>query len=254
MTARILTALFGACLAATPLAAQDLRVATEGAYPPFNSVDASGQIVGFDVDIANALCAEAGFTCTIVTQEWDGLIPGLLAEQYDVIIASMTITEARREVVDFTDHYYRTPTRFVAAVDAGLEISPEGMAGRVIGVQSGTVFEAWLRETFTQSDIRPYPSAEEHNADLVAGRVDAVVGDSVAFVGSFFTLPDSEGFEFVGPEYTDTALVGDGIGIALRQDDDEIRERLNAAIATIRDNGTYAEINARYFDFDIYGE
>lgn len=241
-------------LFAAPVAAEPLRVATEGAYPPFNSVNANGEIVGFDVDITNALCAEAGFECSIVTQEWDGLIPGLLANQYDVIIASMTITDERREIVDFTDHYYRTPTRFVAAEDAGLTISPEGMAGKVIGVQSGTVFEAWLQENFTDSDIRAYPSAEEHNADLISGRVDAVVGDSVAFAGGFFTTDEAAGFAFVGPEYTDRALVGDGIGIAVRKGEDDVRDRLSAAIAAIRANGTYQEINGQYFDFDIYGE
>jgi len=242
-----------ASLLAAPAAAETVRIATEGAYPPFNSVNDEGEPVGFDVDIANALCAAAELECTIMTQEWDGIIPGLLAERYDVIVASMTITEERREIVNFTNSYYRAPARFVAAKGSDLVFTNEGMAGKVIGLQSGTVFEQWAIDTFPDAEVRAYPSTEEHNADLVAGRVDVVLADSLGLLGGFLDSEEGADFEFVGEPLMDAALVGDGSGIAVRKGEDELLEKLNTAIEEIRANGTYAEINANYFSIDIFG-
>ncbi|MEO1200621.1 MAG: transporter substrate-binding domain-containing protein, partial [Pseudomonadota bacterium] len=148
----------------------------------------------------------------------------------------------------------RSPVRFVAAKDSDLDVSPEGLAGKIIGVQAGTVYEPWLSDNYTESEIRAYPTVDEHNADLLSGRIDLIIGDALALLGGFLETDDGEAYEFVGPDLTDPALVGDGIGIAVRQGEDELREALNTAIATIRENGTYAEINARYFAIDIYGE
>ena len=122
-----------------------LRIATEGAYPPFNAIDKDGNLVGFDVDIANALCDHMHASCTIEAQAWDGIIPGLLDRKYDAIVASMSITEKRREQVNFTDKYYSTSARFVAKKEAKIEISDAGLAGKRVGVQRATVYEAYLR-------------------------------------------------------------------------------------------------------------
>ena len=119
----------GQAWAAGECAGMKVVVGTEGAYPPFNMIDSDGNLVGFDVDISNALCDEAGMTCSFVTQDWDGIIPGLQAKKYDAIIASMSITPKRMEVVDFTSKYYNTPAKFIAAKGAGLDVSPEGLAG-----------------------------------------------------------------------------------------------------------------------------
>lgn len=231
----------------------DVRVGTEGAYPPFNYIDDAGNLVGFDIDISNALCSTAGLNCTFVTQDWDGIIPGLQAKKYDAIIASMSITPKRQEVVDFTGKYYNTPAKFVAAKGANFDISPEGLAGKVVGVQRATIHEDFLRAKFPKVEVRNYGTQEEANADLEAGRVDLVMADSVALLDGFLETEAGEGFEFVGPDYNDPKFHGEGAGIAVRKGEDKLRGCLNDAIQTIRANGTYQEINAKYFDFDVYG-
>lgn len=243
----------GCVLAASSAYSQTLKVAVEGAYPPFSYMGTNGQAAGFDVDIATALCSEAELDCTIIAQEWDGLIPGLNAKKFDAIVASMTITEERRQVVDFTDSYYRSPVRFMAAKGAELDFEKGGLKNKVIGVQTGTVYDQYLEEIYPDATIRYYPSTEEHNADLISGRVDLVVTDALALLGDFLQTPEGADYELTGPEMTDRRIVGDGIGIAVRKGDDGLREKLNLAIAKIRENGTYAQINAQYFPIDIYG-
>lgn len=237
-----------------------VRIGTEGAYPPFNYIDAEGNLVGFDIDIANALCDAAEFQCEFVVQDWDGIIPGLLARRYDAIIASMSITEERKEVVDFTDKYYATPAKFVKADDRDLEIpeeiaeANETLSDMTIGVQRATVHENFLRDNFTDADIRVYATQDEANLDLVNGRVDLVMADSVVLLEGFLETEEGEGYSFVGPDYIEEQWHGEGIGIAVRKGEDDLREALNAAIQEIREDGTYQEINAKYFDFDVYGD
>ena len=126
-TAIIATAALG--LLSSGVSAQTVRIGTEGAYPPFNSIDSSGNLIGFDIDIANALCEAAKISCEFVVQDWDGMIPGLLAKKYDAIIASMSITEERKKKVDFTGKYYNTPAKFVAPVGKNYDVTPEGLTG-----------------------------------------------------------------------------------------------------------------------------
>ena len=145
-----------------------LRIATEGAYPPFNAIDKDGNLVGFDVDIANALCDHMNASCTIEAQAWDGIIPGLLDRKYDAIVASMSITEKRREQVNFTDKYYSSSARFVAKKGAKIEISDAGLAGKRVGVQRATVYEAYLRAKFPHAVPVLYDTQENANADIAA--------------------------------------------------------------------------------------
>ena len=233
---------------------QTVRIGTEGAYPPFNAIDSNGNLVGFDVDIAKALCKAAHFKCEFVVQDWDGIIPGLLAKKYDAIIASMSITEERKKKVDFTGKYYNTPAKFVAPVGSGYTVTPEGLAGKSVAVQRATTHENFLRDNFPGLDIRVYATQDEANADLASGRVDLGHADSVALMDGFLNTDMGKGFEFIGPDYNVPEWHGVGAGIAIRKGDDDLRMALDKAIDTIRANGTYAKINGMYFDFDVYGD
>ena len=234
-------------LAATPtFAAEKLRIATTGGYPPFNYVDDAGDISGFDVDIARALCTQLGTECEIVLEEWERLIPELRAGSFDAIAASMSITEKRRELVSFTDRYYSNVVRFVTRKGSGSD--PADAAGKTIGAASATIASDWLEENLAgTATIRLYTGQEELHRDLVAGRLDAMFGDGL---GSYAWLqgPEGAGFEFVGEGYR----LDEGIGIAVRHEDVSLLQRLNGALEAILENGTYERINARYFPFSIH--
>jgi len=232
-----------------------IRIGTEGAYPPFNYVDKNGELQGFDVDIAKALCKAAGVECTFVMQDWDGMIPGLLAKKFDAIIASMSITEERLQKVDFTNKYYLTPAKFACKKGAGFEITPEGLKGKTVGVQRGTIHDNFVRDKFGKAmDIKSYATLDEANMDLVSGRIDLIFADSVAISDGLLNTEKGKDFEFVGPGFTDKKWFGEGIGIAVRKGDKELVDLLNKAIVTIRANGEYQKVNAKHFAFDVYGD
>ena len=231
-----------------------IRIGVEGAYPPFSEVGPDGKLKGFDIDIALALCAEMKAECTLVQQEWDGIIPALQSRKFDAIIASMAITEERLKVVNFTAKYYNTPSRLVAKAGAKLEASAAGLKGKRIGVQRSTIQDRFVTATFTQSEIVRYAKADEVYLDLAAGRVDAVFSDTLAVDGGFLKKPQGKGFAFFGPSYDDPKFFGTGSGIAVRKADTALQAKFNAAIAAIRANGVYKKINDRYFDFDVYGK
>lgn len=252
----VITALLAVGLiAGAAEAGQKVKIGTEGAYPPFNAVDKDGKLVGFDIDIANALCAAADFECEFVVQDWDGIIPGLIAKKYDAIVASMSITEERKQKVDFTKKYYNTPAKFVARKGMNLEITKEGLKGKVIAVQRATIHENFLRDNFGDVvTVNSYATQDEAYLDLVSGRADAGIADSVAILDGFLNTEQGKDFQFYGPDFNDPKWFGEGVGIAVRKGDDALREKLNAAIEQIRSDGTYEKINAKYFDFDVYGE
>ncbi|MFW6011453.1 MAG: ABC transporter substrate-binding protein [Desulfosalsimonas sp.] len=237
-------------------AAEDtVKIGTEGAYPPFNYTDKDGNLQGFDIEIAEALCEAADMECEFVTQSWEGMIPALLAKKYDAIIASMSITEERKKRVDFTDKYYQTPARFVKHKDDDIEISKEGLKGKTVGVQRATVSANFINDNFGDiMKVRSYATQEEANMDMTSGRLDLLFADAVVLQEGFLDTEPGEEYEFVGPGYTDEEWFGEGIGIAVRKGDDELREAFNKAIKQIRKDGTYQEINDKYFDFDVYGD
>jgi arginine/ornithine transport system substrate-binding protein len=231
-----------------------VRIGVEGAYPPFSSIAPDGKIIGFDIDIANALCEEMKVECTLVTQDWDGLIPGLLAKKYDAIVASMSITEERLKTVNFTKKYYQTPVRFVTKKGAGIEITKEGLTGKKIAVQRATTHDGFLTDNFGDVvEVVRYGTLDEAKLDLVAGRVDLLFGDTVALNDGLLKTDQGKDFEFIGPPYSDPKWFGEGVGIAIRKSDTDLQEKLNAAIDAIRANGVWDKLAAKYFDFDIYG-
>ena len=232
--------------AGSAAAADKIRIGTEGAYPPFNQIDASGNVIGFDVDIAKALCEKMQSDCVIVTQDWDGIIPGLLAKKYDAIVASMSITDERKKAVAFTDPYYSNSLRFVAK--KGSDIDPANLKGKTIGAQRATISGSYLEDNLKNVvDIKLYDTQENAYLDLGADRVDAVLADMLVNY-EWLKSDEGQGFEFKG----EAVDVDDRIGIALRKDDTELVKRFNEALAAIRADGTYDNINAKYFPFSIY--
>lgn len=229
---------------------QTLRIATEGAYPPFNFVDAKGELQGFDVEIAKALCTEMKVECTISAQAWDGIIPGLNAGQYDAIVASMSITPARLEAVNFTKPYYQAGAVLVAPKASDLAPTAESLAGKSLGVQRASTYAALIDARFPKADVRLYDKVENHNLDLVTGRIDGVVAQRIA-MSKWLESDDGAAFEIKGEAMLDPEILGLGAGIAVRKDDADLLARLDAALATIKANGVYDEINDRFFPFSM---
>lgn len=252
MTKQILAALLGVALTAAA-SAETLRVGLEAAYEPFAYKNEQGELVGFDVEIAEALCAQMDVTCEFVEQDWKGIIPALNTRKYDAIISSMSITEERMKAVDFTQKYYQTPSVLVARADSGIDGAPASLSGKRIGVLKASTQERYALKAYSGAEVVAYDSTQQVYLDLVAGRLDATVADSVEVSVGFLGKPEGEGFAFVGGPIKDDAIFGAGAGIAVRKGEQALRERLDRAIEAIRTNGTYAAINARYFDFDIYG-
>ena len=221
-----------------------LRIATEGAYPPFNSVDANGKLIGFDVDIAMALCKEMKANCELVAQDWDGIIPALVANKYDAIIASMSITDERKQTIDFTNKYY---SNYLAIIgEKGKVTGANDLAGRAVGAQRSTLASQWAEDNLTgKADVKLYDTQTAAYADLSAGRLDAMVSD---IYPAMDWLKDNGGYELSGSAID----INDQIGIGIRQRESDLKAAFNKAIDAIRANGTYAKINAKYFSADIY--
>ncbi len=233
---------------------EKVRIGVEGAFPPFSIVDQEGNLQGFDIDIARALCEAMQVECTLVQSDWDGIIPGLLARKYDAIIASMSITEERKKKVGFTNKYYHTPAKFVAKKGTDIELSKEGLQGKTVGVLRASIFDSYITDNFEDTiAIKRYGSQDEAYLDLVSGRLNLVLGDSVAIKEGFLSTDQGANFAFIGPDLYDPRWFGVGAGIAVRKNDDELREMFNEAIDKIRANGTYQKIKDKYFDFDVYG-
>jgi polar amino acid transport system substrate-binding protein/arginine/ornithine transport system substrate-binding protein len=238
-----------------PAAAGDeLRIGVEGAYPPFSWKEADGSLKGFDIDIAFAICERMDRECALVEQDWDGMIPALLARKYDAIVASMSITEERKKRVDFSTKYYNTPAWFVAAEGSTLDISPAGLAEKAVGVQRGTTHQCFMEKIFPDADLRLYATQEEVFLDLAARRLDAQFSDSLQADEGFLKTDAGKGFAFIGGPQYDLECHGEGAGIAVRKGQDELLAAFNAAIMALREDGTYESINAKYFEMDVFGD
>jgi arginine/ornithine transport system substrate-binding protein len=230
-----------------------VRFGIEGAYPPFSWTEADGSLKGFDVDMANALCEEMQVKCKIVPQDWDGIIPSLLARKYDAIIAAMSITEERKKKIDFTGKYALIPNKFIAKKGAGLDF--DNLDGVKIGVQRATTHDKYITDNYGDKvDIVRYGSFDEAYLDLANGRIAAVLGDASALEEGVLNKPGGEAYEFAGPSLTDPKWFGEGMGIAVRKQDKDLTKKLDAAIDALRASGEYQKIAAKYFNYDVYGE
>lgn len=229
-----------------------LRVATEGTYKPWSFKDASGDLQGFDVDISNALCNEMKVKCDIMAQSWDGIIPGLQAERYDAIIASMSTNPERRKKVLFTNKYKNTTTKFIALKGKFVEVNPTDLIGKKIGVQRGSSQHQWLLDQGygKASDIVLYDNTRQPELDLISGRVDLILGNKETEASDFMTRPEAKNYEFVGPDFRG-GILGEGNAIAVRLDDQQLCDKLNAALAAIIASGEYEKISKKYFSFPL---
>ena len=229
-----------------------LGVAAEP-YPPFAEKDAAGVWKGWEIEIGDALCAAMNEKCTWVEVAWDGIIPALTSKKIDAIISSMSITEERMKTISFSDKYYNTPAVIVATKDSSIDGTPDSVKGKIVGVQVSTIHANFVDKHFgdTVASVKTYQTFDEHNQDLVAGRVDAVVGDSLAMQP--FLTSDAGACCAIKGELTDVEVFGPGVGAGIRKEDNDLREKFNAAITKIREDGTFDAISKKYFDFDIYG-
>ena len=253
---------------------QTIRIGTEGAYPPWNNLNSAGELEGAEIDFGNEACKRMGVTCEWVTQDWDGIIPALLQGKYDIIIAGMSITEERKEKVNFTTGYMTDGARFAVLKDSGLaDLNIAGMSkvnlnnaggkeqaaigqliaamdGKTVCVQSSTIHQNFLEKHMSGAvDVKLYQAVDDHNLDLAAGRCDAVLAD----VGSIIDFMESDGgvdVAFTGPTFSG-GVFGDGVGGAVRKEDSEILDMWNTAISEMSKDGTTAEITKEWFGRDI---
>lgn len=238
----LITALLTPAFAEMP---KKIRIATEGAYPPFNYKSADGKLGGFDVDIAKALCAQMKVECEIIAQDWDGIIPGLVKKKYDAIVASMSITDERKKTVDFSEKYYSNHLRILAKKGSGIK-GVDDLNTKAVGAQRSTVASQWLEDKLSKKvKVKLYDTQTAAYSDLLAGRLTAIVSDVYP---AFDWLKKQKDYEFVGQKIE----INDLIGIAVRKDSAELKEAFSAAIKSLRDSGEYKKINEKYFPFDIY--
>jgi polar amino acid transport system substrate-binding protein len=240
-----------AAVEGTRSAWRTVRIASEGARPPYNYLD-HNKLAGFEIDLARDLCARMKVSCSFTAQDWDGLIPGLLAHHYDAIMAAMEITDEARKKIAFTKPYIRMPSAFMTSKQhATLDTTPAGLVGRTIGVEAGGTHEAYVEDVYKQSEIRPYATLEEAILDLAEGRLDAIIGDKDALADYMKKRKEARCCVLAADVPRDPAYFGDGIGIGLRNEDKTLKAMFEKALDSCMADGTFAKIRAKYFDFNI---
>ena len=224
------------------------------AYTPFTSTDSSGKWVGWEIEIGQAICAEAKLDCELTPVAWDGIIESLNTKKIDLIIGSMNSTPERAKQIDFSDKYYENNAFIVAPKKASFTSKTADLAGKTIGVQISTTFSAYAEAHYkANSKLKIYQTQDEELQDLIAGRIDAVVSDGVS-LGDWLKGAGKDCCELKGPVEPDPATLGTGISVGIRKGDTEMMTKINNAIKAIRANGTYKTISDKYnFGFDIYG-
>jgi polar amino acid transport system substrate-binding protein len=230
---------------------KEIRIGTEGDYPPFNALNAKKELEGFEIDYANALCEKMKVKCSWVVQDWDGIIPALLAGKYDVIVAGMNATEERAKRVDFSSVYTKTPISMIANKSVtSTDISPAALKGKAIGAQGSTIHANFLEKHYKDSTIRLYPKQTDVNLDLLNGRIDYIVADRLA-LQDFLNTQGKDCCKLVADVARDPAIHGPGVGMAVRKEDGALKEMWNKAIAESLADGTHARIAAKWFAFPI---
>ena len=237
-------------------AAQQVRVGFAAEpYPPFTSPDASGNWEGWEVDFTKAICAEAKLDCGITPVAWDGILPALTTSKIDVSVGSMSITPERQQTIDFSDKYYNSLPGVIGPKDVKFEPTPEALAGKTLGVQVATIHQVYANKYFAPAGVtvKEYQTQDEANNDLASGRIDAVQADSVAMLEFLKSEQGTACCDMKGMVKDDPEVLGLGVGVGLRKGETELKDKINAAIKAIRENGVYDEFSKKYFDFDIYG-
>ncbi len=230
-----------------------VRFMTEDDYPPFNFKGPNGQVTGFNVDLARALCAELSLTCTIQVRRFNTLLDALDKNLGDAVIASIAITPQNRERADFTDRYYRTPARFVARKEVLLDqITPEALAGRKVAVVAGSAHEAYLRDFFPEMTIRSYPNIETALAALRRAETDLFFGDGITIAFWLNGAGSQNCCVFRGGPFTESHYFGEGVGIAVKRGNETLRRALNYGLFRLWEKGTYADLYLRYFPISFY--
>src|SRR5919112_265894 len=266
--------LLASALALGGAAAQEktVKIATEGAYAPWNFTGAGGKLEGFEIDLANDLCARMKVKCEIVAQDWDGIIPALNAKKYDAIMAGMNATDERKKVIDFSRPYASSPNGFLVAknsplakmpgtgqafslstqqadAEKAIEAAKTVLKGKTVGVQGSTTHSAYAEKYLKgTAELREYKTTEAHDLDLAAGRIDAVLADATALNGTL-EKPEFKDYVLVGPSITG-GLLGPGVGVGLRQGETALKQQFNDAIAAAKADGTLKKLSEKWFKID----
>ncbi|KRG35167.1 ABC transporter substrate-binding protein [Psychrobacter sp. P11F6] len=219
-----------------------LRIGTEGAYAPFNYTNADGTLGGFDVDIANAICADMKVTCEITAQDWDGIIPGLKAGKYDAIVAAMSVTPEREQQVSFTEPYFSNTLVFLAKKDSSFDPSnSDDINAHSIAAQRSTISSQWLEKVYPNADMKLYDTLSNAFLDLGSNRVDAMVSDKLPALEWLGSTSGSQ-YALKGQEID----INDNFAIAVRPGD-ALQAKINKSLVNIKADGTYDKINQKYF-------
>ena len=232
--------------AAAETTSEILRIGTEGAYAPFNYTNADGSLGGFDIEIANALCADMQVTCEIIAQDWDGIIPGLKAGKYDAIVAAMSITPERAQQVSFTDPYFSNTLVFLAKQGSTFDPSNDNnINSKSIAAQRSTISSEWLEKTYPAANMQLYDTLSNAFLDLGSGRVEAMISDKLPAI-EWLSSASGNNYVLKGDEID----IDDNFAIAVRPED-ELLAKINTSLANIKANGTYEAINQKYFALPV---
>ncbi|MGI9416010.1 MAG: transporter substrate-binding domain-containing protein [Hyphomicrobiales bacterium] len=232
---------------------KSINFLTDSDYPPFNYRDGNGSLVGFNVDLAKALCAALRVRCRIAASKWTDLVPALESKKVDAVIASIAINARNRERIDFTFPYYRSPARFAVQKAFRLsEATPQGLSGRPVGVLAKTAHEAYLKAFFPGADIRPFATMLEAEEALRTGELDAVFGDGTALMFWLNGTLSRQCCRFLPGAFIESRYFGNGAGIAVRKGNDLLREALNYGLDRIKVSGTYDRLYRRHFPLALY--
>jgi polar amino acid transport system substrate-binding protein len=226
---------------------KEVRIGTEGAYPPYNNLNAKKELEGFEIDYANLLCERMKVKCTWVVQDWDGIIPALLANKYDIIIAGMNATDERKKQVEFTAVYNKTPIWMVGPKATKTnDITPAALKGKAVGAQGSTIHANFLEKFYKDSNPRLYPTQEEANLDLINGRLDYIVADALA-LSDFLNGKGKECCKLIAEVPRDPAIHGPGVAGAIRKADTALKALFDKAIAETLADGSNKKLEEKWF-------
>ena len=239
--------------------AETLRVGTECTYHPFNYRDSSGKLQGYDVDVAKEVGKRIGAKIKFVCQKWDGMIPALLSNKFDLIVASMSITNKRRKKIDFSYPYRVSIGQFIGAKSKNLNlfnadgtINNNGFKGVRIGIERATTYANWIKAKVPNADIAYYDSNEALYLDLKSGRVDAIMTNPMKAFLRFLSKPDGEGFKVIGPQLAEEEYFGIGVGIGIRKGNEALLARIDNALKPMTKDGSLERFAKKIFPFTIH--